>query len=320
MNNYFAGKPTSIAFSLLFASVSLTTTAYAAEDYICEAKQHSRNELAVLAESCPIGKGLWGRKPAQDRGFFWIQCGIFPQPLSLAKAKSIYEKISTDVWLQPEGNGFRCLIGPYDSYKKANAESKQLRALPAYKESFVRSVVKNGQTGKVAPAKKPTPNPLSKQAVTAKKTPKPAPTVEKKTKPVRKPSPAPKVVEPVAKTAAKTKSKPATAGVTFRRKAEISGKLFVVPFLEKSNEQFYMEYGIAWNRLDYAKAQQVCTSQGMSLVDEQQWKTLLSSNVMNRYEWPLHLPYWGKDKRGLFTSGKVTQLTGTSLLNVVCVK
>ena len=81
-----------------------------------------------------------------------------------------------------------------------------------------------------------------------------------------------------------------------------------------------MEYGIAWNRLNYTKAEQVCRSQGMSLVDEQQWKTLLSSKVMHKHEWPLHLPYWGKDKRGLFTSGKVTHLTGTSLLNVVCVQ
>ena len=159
MNNNFAGKLTTIAFCTLFAGTSLAVAADAEEDYICEAKQNSRNELALLAESCPVGKGLWGRKPQQDSGFFWIQCGIFPEPLSLTKAKRIYEMISTDVWLHPEGKGYRCLAGPYDSYDKARSESQKIRTLPAYKEAFVRWVVKDAQPEQAASAKKPTSQP-----------------------------------------------------------------------------------------------------------------------------------------------------------------
>ncbi|MCX8759442.1 SPOR domain-containing protein, partial [Vibrio parahaemolyticus] len=42
--------------------------------------------------------------------------------------------------------------------------------------------------------------------------------------------------------------------------------------------------------------------------------------VMEKNKWPLQLPYWGKDKKGLFADREPNQLTGTSLLNVMCVK
>ncbi|HAS8133528.1 TPA: SPOR domain-containing protein, partial [Vibrio vulnificus] len=32
------------------------------------------------------------------------------------------------------------------------------------------------------------------------------------------------------------------------------------------------------------------------------------------------LPYWGRGKKGFFTDGRVTQVKGSSLLNVLCVK
>ena len=88
----------------------------------------------------------------------------------------------------------------------------------------------------------------------------------------------------------------------------------------EGDEQFYMEYGIAWNRLSYDRASEVCSSQKMRLPNPEEWKLLNDSQVMTKKQWPIHLPYWGENRQGLFTSGKVTQLTGTSLLNVVCVK
>jgi len=41
---------------------------------------------------------------------------------------------------------------------------------------------------------------------------------------------------------------------------------------------------------------------------------------MDSNQWPMHLPYWGWAQKGLFTNGKVSQLKGSSLLNVICVK
>jgi hypothetical protein len=320
MNNYFTGKRGRGFLVLLLAGTCLTSAAYAAEDYICEAKQSANNELAVLTDSCPIGQGLWGREPRQQSGFFWIQCGIFPQPLSPDKAKAIYKHITTNVWLKHEGKGFRCLIGPYGRFEQASSELKQVRSLPAYSESFVRWVTTDQQaeTTKTKPgAKAKTPERAAPSAKTSsmmtRQTAKP--------EPMQPLSPATQVSAPVMPAPAEPVNKDAAMdGITVRRQARVADQLFVVPFLDKGDEQFYMEHGIAWNRLDYIKADNVCRSMDMSLVDEQQWKSLLSSGVMARTKWPLHLPYWGKGKRGLFTSGKVTHLTGTSLLNIVCVK
>ncbi len=324
MNNNFSGKLKTMVFTLLLVAFSgLTpTVVYAADGYVCDAKQNSRDELAVLAESCPVGQGLWGRKPKQDSGFFWIQCGVFPQPLTLAQVKPIYEKISADVWMKPEENHFRCLIGPYNSFKLAEKESRQIRTLSAYKESFVRQVAENGHAEKLSAGNKQATVVEAKQKQQAQPTVKARPEVGAKSS-AEKAKPLAKETQSAAmlpKASTVVKSAVSAAGITMRRSIGMQGYQFVIPFLDEGNEQFYMEYGIAWNRLDYDKAEQVCTSLGMYLVSEPQWKLLLSSGVMSREEWPLHLPYWGQGKLGLFTSGKVTHLTGTSLLNVVCMK
>lgn len=317
MNNYFTGKRVRGLLVLLFAGTCLASAAYAAEDYICEAKQNTDNELAVLTDSCPIGQGLWGREPSQQSGFFWIQCGIFPQPLSVEQAKAIYQQITTNVWLKREGNAFRCLIGPYGLFEQASSELKQVRSLPAYSESFVRWVTTDKQA-KTKPGDKAEAPERAAQPGRASSM---IPGQEAKPEPMPALTPPAKQQSAAAVTPATPAEKPSSpAGITMRRQARVAEQLFVVPFLDQGNEQFYMEHGIAWNRLDYAKAEKVCVSMEMSLVDEQQWKSLLSSGVMGREKWPLHLPYWGRGKRGLFTSGKVTHLTGTSLLNVVCVK
>ncbi|OXE34582.1 SPOR domain-containing protein, partial [Vibrio parahaemolyticus] len=75
-----------------------------------------------------------------------------------------------------------------------------------------------------------------------------------------------------------------------------------------------------WNRLNYESSQQICQQLGMSLATATEFKALRDSGVMEKNKWPLQLPYWGKDKKGLFADREPNQLTGTSLLNVMCVK
>ena len=81
-----------------------------------------------------------------------------------------------------------------------------------------------------------------------------------------------------------------------------------------------MEQGKPWSRLDFDSAELVCNQVNMKLMTEKQWQSILSSKVMEKQNWPMHLPYWGADKKGLFTNGNVNQLKGSSLLNVMCVK
>lgn len=278
----------------LCVSVFLPSLVSAAEEYICEATQSSEAALPVLSESCPIGKGIWGKSGVKEKGLFWIQCGIFGKPMTIKGAQKIYQRVSTDVWMKDEKRGYRCLIGPYDAYSVAKKDLASLKRIPMYKEAFIRDTA--GKTNKVASKSKP-----------AKK-------IESPSKPV----PAPK--KPKKEVVIPEKTKKGSETVVARRDVKIGDKYYAIPFLMEGYDQFYMEYGIAWNRLNYDRAIEICKTQKMRLPTQEEWQLLIDSQVMSKKQWPLHLPYWGDGKHGLFTSGKVTQLTGTSLLNVVCVK
>ncbi|KJY79883.1 hypothetical protein TW74_07620, partial [Vibrio nigripulchritudo] len=133
-----------------------------ADEYLCDATQASTNELPVLKNDCPIGDGLWGKRgPSRSAELFWIQCGILDKPLALRKAKTVYQRISTDVWMMRYGKEYRCLIGPYDDYATALKEWRQIRKLPKYSDAFIREIRNQSsqtaatQSAKSTPAKVP---------------------------------------------------------------------------------------------------------------------------------------------------------------------
>ncbi|HDM8227165.1 TPA: SPOR domain-containing protein [Vibrio campbellii] len=313
-----------LSLGLLVACAQFSSPVLA-DDFLCQASQASNKELPVLEQSCPIGKGLWGKKvPQGGNDFFWIQCGLLPKPMSLAKAKPIYGKITTDVWMKPEQKGYRCLIGPYTEFAKASQDLQRVKTLSTYKEAFIRVVGKG--TSEPVKQTKPMPKPDAKAKPVTPVAPAaatrpntdafktkeaPAKAVPKQAyQPVAKPTQAPKPAQPII----------SNDTVQVRLKTILQGKTFVVPYLVENNNQFYMEHGKPWNRLNYASSQKVCQQLSMDLASVSEFKTLRASGVMEKNNWPLQLPYWGKDKKGLFADREPNQLTGTSLLNVVCVK
>lgn len=72
--------------------------------------------IEIVAQTCPIGEGLWGREPSQD-GWFWIQCGMLDAMPEAAFRKAVEEH--TPFLLRPEAGQYRCLTGPYQSYAEA---------------------------------------------------------------------------------------------------------------------------------------------------------------------------------------------------------
>ena len=67
-----------LSLGLLLACAQFSTPVLA-EGFLCQASQASNKELPVLEQSCPIGKGVWGKKvPQGGNDFFWIQCGLLP--------------------------------------------------------------------------------------------------------------------------------------------------------------------------------------------------------------------------------------------------
>ncbi|CAK1795935.1 SPOR domain-containing protein [Vibrio crassostreae] len=303
----------------LIAASLLVSSQVSAESVLCDATQASTNQLPQLEQSCPIGKGVWGSKAPKrhsDNELFWVQCGLLNKPLSLSRAKPLYEKISTNVWMKPEGGDYRCLIGPYSTFSDARKDLAQVRKVPGYGEAFIRMVDKSKTSSRPIVAKTAEP-----------KTVKPKAPVKPKVeaKPVSKPVAAKQAA--VVTSAAVIQTLPSGNArsdndleIEIRVKADVAGSQYAIPYLLDHQQQFYMEQGKPWSRLDYASAELVCKQVNMKLMTEKQWQSILGSKVMEKQNWPMHLPYWGADKKGLFTNGNVNQLKGSSLLNVMCVK
>ncbi|WP_428771953.1 SPOR domain-containing protein [Vibrio sp.] len=292
----------------------LSTAVAQPSQFLCDATQASGTELPVLDKSCLIGNGLWGRKPKNRQSLFWIQCGLLPKPMTLAQAKVIYPHISADVWVKPEPKGYRCLIGPYHSFTQASQELTEVAKLKGYQQAFIREVVGKGQSKPVA--KQVTPD--KPKAATAKSRPQSAV--------FRPASPAAhtEITRGEGVIGAGLSSSPATSvdstDIQVRLSTVIDQVEYKLPYMLFSDSQFYMEYDQPWNRLNYDQALATCQQLNMRLVSQAEWQKLLQSKVMLTDKWPIHLPYWGEDKQGLFSNGKVNQLNGRSLLNVLCAR
>ncbi len=310
-----SAKPLSTLLCSVALGLTFFSSASNAEQFLCDATQASEQQLPLLAQSCPIGNGLWGKQQPKDgESTFWIQCGVLAKPLSVDEAKVIYQKISTDVWAKIEGKNARCLIGPYQNFAQATQDLQAVKTLKPYKQAFIREVVKGAPAPKsiAAPAVKAITKPASalpieRAAMAAKKQ---TTTIIAAPKPIVKPKPQ----------VAAIVTKPVDTQISIRRETVVNGVQYKVPYTVSSNEQFYMEHELPWNRMDFEAAAKLCQRLEMQLPNAEQWQDLLNARLMVSEQWPVYLPYWGAERTGLFTSGKTNQINGTSLLNVMCVK
>lgn len=307
-----SAKPLSTFFCSVALGFTFLSTSSYAQQSLCDATQTSGQEIALLDQACPIGKGLWGKQqPKGNDSSFWIQCGVLAKPLSSSEVQLIHQEITSDVWGKIEGRNARCLIGPYHDFSQASQDLIKVKTLKPYKQAFIREVMKEpslAQSGAKTIAIQHVAAPVTEAKIPSKK--KQSTTVIPAAKPVTKPAPPAEVVAP----------KPIETQISIRRDAMIDGTQYKVPYMIFGEEQFYMEYDLPWNRLNYEGAATLCKQLGMQLPNDEQWQKLLNENVMSSEKWPMHLPYWGVDRTGLFTSGKTNQINGTSLLNVMCVK
>ncbi|USD65233.1 SPOR domain-containing protein [Vibrio sp. SCSIO 43136] len=305
----------------LTLTMMLPVTTVMAEDYICDATQASSKELPMLSADCPIGDGLWGnKKPTNPENMFWVQCGILDKPMPLTEAKGLYREITSDVWMKKEARGYRCLIGPYENYRAAKKDWRMIITLAKYNDAFIREVKvaaapsaqPAAQAPKPAAPAKAKPAPAMSATVPAAKAQQPKPAA----KPQPKPEPA-----PVATTGLNSAPKVTSTGnIEVRRKAQLNQHTYVVPYVNDGSDTFYMEHDKPWNRMSYSSALGVCKKLGMRLANHDEWQAILQTEELSKNKWPVHLPYWGMEQKGFFTSGKVTQLKGSSLLNVLCIQ
>ena len=110
---------------------------------VCFPKEENRNEGYVLSESCPIGEGLWGRKPVKQQAGgseYWIQCGLFKKTLTKDAIEQIHRAVDAPINMKKEEGVNRCLIGPYLDYSIASKELKALQNQRLFKQSGLREV------------------------------------------------------------------------------------------------------------------------------------------------------------------------------------
>lgn len=108
--------------------------------------------------------------------------------------------------------------------------------------------------------------------------------------------------------------------ITISVSATVNGVEYKVPYSWSDSIPFYVEYDLAWNRLRYDEAENMCQALNMRLATENEWQQLIASDEINNTQWPAELPYWGDGQKGLFINGKVSELKATSQLNTLCVK
>ncbi|MFA0085484.1 SPOR domain-containing protein [Vibrio sp. 10N.261.51.F12] len=301
--------PISAIMGALLLGCSVISTPVVAAEFLCDASQPSMSQLPILGQSCPIGKGVWSSTvPQTSTSVYWIQCGILDEPMSLNSAKVLYGAISTHVWMKPEGQSQRCLIGPYHDAALVQKELVKIKALKGYKDAFIRQVERGASKGgalESEPKKYPksSAKPKQKTNTIAQAT---APVVKEK-KPVSKA----KSIQPLATSV--------SPSLTVRLEAKVEGQRYAVPYLTGNQQQFYMEHDKPWNRVNYHTAIKMCGDLNMHLVTDDEWQHLLGSKVMHNKQWPMQMPYWGDGQKGLFTNGKISPLKSNTLLNVVCV-
>lgn len=110
-------------------------------EYLCSAHQAAFDQVALLDTDCPIGRSLSeGAHPMDQQSRFWIQCGLFPQALTMEHIYYIDPNVSESIWAKAEGGHQRCLIGPYAEFEQVKLELTQLRTVPGFDTAFIREI------------------------------------------------------------------------------------------------------------------------------------------------------------------------------------
>ncbi|MCW8347475.1 SPOR domain-containing protein [Vibrio sp. ZSDZ65] len=127
---------------LLLLFVTNTASADAKDCYVVtNADESGQSAVPTLNAECPIGKGIWGGAKIQpELQTYWIQCGFFRSSISVDDWKPLQQRLDKPVWVKPEKEGLRCLIGPYDGYSQAKVGQSAVQALPGYKDAFLRAL------------------------------------------------------------------------------------------------------------------------------------------------------------------------------------
>lgn len=254
----------------------------------------SKSQWSFLNNSCDIGKGLWGHKPKQMTGQYWVQCGYGSKLPSSSLSNKVRSLFPEQSFILKEGGNYRCLVGTFNSYDEATKARFLLRGngLP---DSFIRQVTSSNKVPqKIAAASKKKATDFSlaipeEQRLVDKpmKFNKPAPIVNRKAVPLQI-----MTYENIDNTFATN-----TIAYSF----SIGKTRFYVPQnLPASNQdtpKYIVENNRYWIGTTWQQSNQWCEHFGLRLPTTKELMSLARQGQaeLMREKWPKEINYWSAD-------------------------
>ena len=285
--------------SLFFALILIPISAFSAQsknkECLSEFQQAWDNNRVwhMMKESCPIGKALWSQEPNNDKGIFWIQCGVLAHlPESWFSDLLTKNLPNEKIVLKPEEGHFRCLAGPFYSFEKAKKVKEEFQKHAQLKDAFIRDV-SFFET------------PLSP--------------IENNKKILLEPTPPPPSVHATNNVVTQIYN-PEYSMLPVKKKHardyfNVAGVLSPRPH---SNELQYASDDKLWWRATLNEAKNACKNDGMRLISTAKLKAL--ANTENtKAQLPNRLPFWVQEERAFDLTMKLPlDLTPNSALYVLC--
>jgi len=276
--------------------LSFSSLAQANQCAITHTDKHSH--WPFLDTSCPIGIGLWSKKPDSITSQFWVQIAYGSHEPNHHISELIHQYYPKQSFLLKDADHYRALIGRFNSFVQAQQAKKQLAKI-GITESFIRQVH------------------LAKPV--------------KKTKVVEK---APKIIPSYhSSTSPKTSShkSPSSAAQKIMTYDDIDNTFVTnminlgfefshlrfftpqnLPVNAQNTSPFIMENNHFWIGTTWKQASQWCEHFGLTLPTPHQLSLLAKQGQehLRQHKWPNKFNYWTSNKVNARTYSSVNIKTG----------
>ncbi|WP_299015503.1 SPOR domain-containing protein [uncultured Photobacterium sp.] len=269
-----------LSLGSLFSYSSLATEQPSSQCQI----ERSASEWQFLNSQCDIGTGLWGRKPKENNGSFWLQCNYSKALPNKLLSKAIHKFFPHNSYLIPDNGKYRCVIGPFQDHelvKNAQQQFAKLNINKAFVRQTTTQITVRGQT-ELPVISAPTEIKTSKQNAAIK---------SKQTKSVTK----------------ETQKQTDKKNVLIENRVILNSAIYSFTFnnlkyhlpmtinsTQEMPPMFIREHNQYWSKVNFATAENWCQHFGLRLptIAELQYLHTHGQHFLLRHRWPIKANFW----------------------------
>ncbi|WP_232323293.1 SPOR domain-containing protein [Photobacterium sp. J15] len=316
-----------------------SSNAIASEQYTAQCQiERTDSGWQFLNPQCDIGKGLWGRKPDERESSFWLQCNYSKSLPSKNLTKAINRLFPHNSYLVPDGDKYRCLIGPFDDQRLAEEAQNQLTRFN-FDKAFIRQtankITVTGKAGLITPLPAKILKPRQPEVIAKAEPKKQAEPPIQKTQP--KANPTAQTPKPVKQEAETDKR-----SVLVENRVILNSSIYSFTFnnlkyhlpmtinsTEEMPPMFVREQNIYWSKVNFTTAESWCKRFGLRLptIAELQYLHTHGQHYLLRHRWPIKANYWsntlntysGEIRTLNIRSGRPDDYRPLALLYATCV-